>query len=96
MKVIFTDEAIENLEQIGDYIARDSPVRAASFVAELYSNALDIGTFPEAYPIVGRYNKFSVRRCIHGNYLIYYRINSNRVEILQITHGATNRSPWRF
>lgn len=94
MKVIFTDEAIANLEEIGDYIALDNPARAESFVGELYRYSLDIGLFPEAYPIAGRYNKLSVRRCVYGNYLIFYRIKSRQVEVLQIVHGAKIQTVW--
>jgi toxin ParE1/3/4 len=93
MEVILTDEAKANLEEIGDFIARDNPVRASSFVAELSKRALDIGLFPEAYPVVGRHRANSVRRCVHGNYLIFYRIFDNLVEVLHIVHGAINFDP---
>jgi len=36
MKVLITAEAEADLEAIGDYIARDNPARALSFVRELY------------------------------------------------------------
>ncbi len=35
MKVVFTREAEEGLERIGDYIAQDNPRRALSFIAAL-------------------------------------------------------------
>lgn len=35
MKLVFSPKAAEDLEEIGDYIARDNPQRALSFVAEI-------------------------------------------------------------
>jgi toxin ParE1/3/4 len=96
MKVILTDEAKANLEEIGDFIARDNPVRAASFVSELNKRALDICLFPEAYPVIGRHRANKVRRCVPGNYLIFYRISDKVVEVLHIVHSATNFDPTRF
>ena len=39
MKVVLSDEALADLESIGDYIARDTPGRARSFVQELIATA---------------------------------------------------------
>ena len=35
MKVVLADEALTDLKAIADYIARDNPARARTFVAEL-------------------------------------------------------------
>ena len=96
MKVIFTDQAEENLEEIGDYIANKNPDRAETFVGELRQRALNIGTFPEAYQVVGRYENFKVRRCVHGDYLIFYRIAKRQVEVFLIVHGAKHFDLNRF
>jgi toxin ParE1/3/4 len=90
MKVVFTDEAETNLEIIGDYIALDNPVRAASFVDEIRDRVKDVAIFPEAYPVVGRYRAYEVRRVVFGSYLIFYRISAGSIEVLKIIHGATD------
>ncbi|PZX36942.1 ParE-like toxin of type II ParDE toxin-antitoxin system [Roseinatronobacter thiooxidans] len=46
MKVQITAEAEGDLESIADYIARDNPARALSFVRELYHLCLDIADMP--------------------------------------------------
>ena len=43
-------QAVANLQEIGDYIARDNPQRAASFVAELLARTQRVAERPEAYP----------------------------------------------
>ncbi|MCF8504043.1 MAG: type II toxin-antitoxin system RelE/ParE family toxin [Caulobacter sp.] len=88
MRVVLTDEAQRDLEDIGDYIARDSPVRARTFVSELLASARRIGETPRGFPLVPRYERFGVRRRVHGAYLIFYRLEDDHVSILHILHGA--------
>lgn len=88
MKVVLTGEALYDLEQIGDYIAGDSPVRAQTFVAELAAAARRIGETPQGFPLVPRFEGHRVRRRAHGAYLIFYRVEADHVSILHILHGA--------
>ena len=48
MKVDITVAAEADLEVIGNYIARDNPVRAASCGRDLYHCGIDIADTPEA------------------------------------------------
>lgn len=88
MKVVLTDEARRDLEDIGDYIAQDNPRRARSCVRDLIDAARHIGDGPEGFPLVGRYRHPNVRRRVYGNYPIFYRIEADRVAILHVLHGA--------
>lgn len=88
MKVVLSAEALDDLEQIGDYIAGDSPVRARTFVAELVAAARKIGEIPQGFPFVPRFEGHRVRRRVHRSYLIFYRIEDDHVSILHILHGA--------
>ncbi len=88
MKVVFTAAASDDLENIGDYIARDNPARAVSFVQELIEKARLIGETPLAFPVVPRYSHQGIRRCPHNNYLIFYRAGEDMVSIIHILHGA--------
>jgi toxin ParE1/3/4 len=45
---------------------------------------------PLAYPLVPRYEANGIRRIVHGSYLIFYRIDSDRVINLHVLHGAMN------
>lgn len=88
MIVELTTAAEADLEAIGDHIARDNPIRAASFVHELYRNCLEIADMPEAWSVVPRYEHHRIRRRVHGRYLIFYRIGDARITILHILNGA--------
>ena len=88
MNVVFTDAALADLEHIGDYIARDNPSRAVTFVDELVGHCRRLGDMPRAFPLVPRYEREGVRRLPHGNYLIFYRIGFDSVDILHVLNGA--------
>ena len=49
MKVIFTKQAENDLEQIADFIALDNPIRALSFIKELEQKSLAIADMPKAF-----------------------------------------------
>ncbi len=88
MKVLITADAEAGLEAIGDYTARDNPVRALGFVREIYKLGLDIADMSRAWPLVPRYEHHGIRRRVHGRHLIFYRIADDRITVLHILNGA--------
>ena len=88
MKVEITTEAETDLERIAACIASDNPAHALSFIAELRSRCLDLADIPLAFPLVTRYERWGVRRRVHGSYLIFYRADATRVVVLHVLHGA--------
>ena len=88
MKVVLTAEAFGDLERIGDYIARDNPARARSFVQELIDKARQLGDLPKGFPLVPRYAHLGVRRRAHGRYLIFYRVEPDQVTVIHVLRGA--------
>ena len=81
------------METTGDYIARDNPARALSFLQELRSKCLGLADMPERFPLVPRYEATGVRRRGHGDYLIFYRVETGKVIILHILHGELQYDP---
>lgn len=88
MKVFLSAAALADLEAIGDWIARDNPARAATFVRELRDACEALGLSPERFAHVPRYSHLGIRRRVHGNYLIFYRVEVDMVDVLHILHGA--------
>lgn len=88
MIVRLSAEAEQDLERIADYIALDNPVRAVSFLQELRGKCLALADMPERFPLVPRYEASGVRRRAHGNYLIFYRVEPEKVVVIHILHGA--------
>jgi toxin ParE1/3/4 len=88
MIVEFSDEVESDLEQIADYIAKDSPRRALSFVQELRGKCEALAATPKGLPLVPRYEQHGIRRRVHGSYLIFYRVEGEQIAIVHVLHGA--------
>lgn len=95
MACLFTEAAESDLEGIGDYIARDNPARAVSFVAELRARCEKLEVAPEAYPLVPDYGA-DIRRVPFGEYLVFYSIDDSDIVIVRILHGARRVSAVEF
>lgn len=88
MKLVFTDEAKFDLEDIGDWIADHNPARAVTFVDELIARCAKLTGMPHAHPLVPIRGNTSIRRAVHGHYLIFYRLTTDAVEIIHVLHGS--------
>jgi toxin ParE1/3/4 len=75
------------LEEIGDYIARDNPARALSFLDELKAHCERILEMPGAYPAREDLGA-GIRMVVHGRYLILFRTDSETVRIERFLHSA--------
>ena len=57
-------------------------------MSELRDSCLGLAQFPERFPLVPRYERHGVRHRVHGNYLIFYRIEDAGVVVIHVLHGA--------
>jgi toxin ParE1/3/4 len=89
MRFRFTRRAERDIEEIGDYIARDNPRRAVSFIRQLRLQCRKLAEFPEAHALRHELGR-DVRVAVHGRYLIFYVAYPERVEIVRVLHGARN------
>ncbi|WP_454753716.1 type II toxin-antitoxin system RelE/ParE family toxin [Cupriavidus necator] len=97
--VRLTPLAEAELEAIADYIARDNPRRALSFVQELRDRCLSLADMPLAFPLVPRYEDRGIRHRVHGNYQIFYRVLGDppaRIDVLHVLHSARNYAALLF
>jgi toxin ParE1/3/4 len=73
MRAHFTPQAEIDLEEVGDHIALDNPLRAVSFIGEIRQHCEKIADGPHHYvarPDLGD----AIRICAHGNYLIVFEL----------------------
>jgi toxin ParE1/3/4 len=89
-RIAFADAAEQDLETIGDFIALQNPGRAVTLVLELRERCMSLAEMPKRFPLLQSNRSAGIRRCVHGSYLIFYRIESERIEILHVLHGATD------
>ena len=90
-RLLLSPRAAIDLEEIAEYIARDNPVRAASFVAELEAKCRAIAETPELYPARTDLAR-GLRMAVHGRYLVLYRElpGEHAVRIERVVHGSRN------
>ncbi|MDP1026793.1 type II toxin-antitoxin system RelE/ParE family toxin [Sphingomonas sp. KR1UV-12] len=88
MIIRLTNKAQADLIAIGDHIAGYDPDRAAGLVRALRAKCLSLAELPRGYPLVPRFEAFGIRRRVHGNYLIFYRLDDDQVVVLHVLHGA--------
>lgn len=87
MRVLFSPRAALDLEEVGDYIARDNPIRACTFIDEIETYCHRIGEMPSAFIVRDDLGP-GIRMAIYGKYLILFRITDAGVRIERIVHGA--------
>jgi toxin ParE1/3/4 len=87
MLLSITPLATQDLEEIGDYIAQDNPLRAVEFLTELQSHCETIRRNPEGYRLRQEFSQ-TMRSCSHGNYVIFYECDEREVSIVRILHGG--------
>ena len=87
-QIRWTPQAVEDLEAIHAYVARDSARYARLLVERLFFAADRLATFPESGRIVPELGRRDLREVILGSYRIVYRLRSGHAEILTVFHGA--------
>lgn len=92
LEVSFSPNAERNLEQIEDYITDNGNADAAAKVVDQIVERCDELA---AMPRSGKAREEiapGVRSAISGMYIIYYRIHSDKIEILRVWHGARDHT----
>jgi toxin ParE1/3/4 len=88
-KVIWSDSALQDLNDIGEYISKDSERYAEITVNQLFAAPDILENHPKAGRIVPEFEIESIRELIQGNYRIVYQLVDERsIQILAVHHGA--------
>ena len=82
--MVWTSRAIRELEAIGEYIDTFNPPAAQRLALRLREAAESLESFPGRFRTVGRDREMVAAR----PYLIRYRVETGRVLILRVRHGA--------
>lgn len=88
-EVRWTDQALNDIENIAEFIAKDSETYARIQVERFFEETEILESFPLSGRIVPELKDETIREIIFGTYRIIYRIFSNKaVDILTIHHGS--------
>ena len=61
-------------------------------MAELFGICRDLPAFPLAYPLVETHRERQIRKRIHDNYVIIYRVRKDSVLILRVLQASRDLS----
>jgi toxin ParE1/3/4 len=87
-KVTWARPALEDLEQIADYIAVDSKYYAAAFVQDIRDAARSLRQVARRGRIVPELSDPTIRELLIGNYRLLYQLRKSEVLVLALIHGA--------
>jgi plasmid stabilization system protein ParE len=91
MKVIVREEAVDDIEQIFAWIAKDDPKAATATIRRLRERIGRLGT--PGLELMGRTGIAGTRELVEAPYIIVYNIVWNRreIEIIAVFHGRRDR-----
>jgi len=84
MRVVWTEQALQGLTDIEEYIARDDPAAAVVYVEKLIRRTDILCEQPNSGRVVPEVPGRELRELIEGHYRIVYRLNDGAAEILTI------------
>ena len=88
LPVEWKNAAIWDLIEILDYISQDNPQAADNMKQTIVEAAKRLGAMPYANQ-PGRFPG-TREKIAHPNYIVIYRVATNKVEILNIVHSRKN------
>lgn len=87
VQLIWSPQAIEDIQAIAEYIAKDSPFYAESAVTKIYDKAQHLKEFPQMGRVVPETATDAIREIFVYHYRIIYEIHEQHVNILTVLHG---------
>jgi addiction module RelE/StbE family toxin len=93
-KIEYLPIAVRDLDEIFDYILKDNPSAAVGLVDNMETNISKLGDFPELglVPKDDRLRFMGYRMLFVGEYIVFYVILEEAVEIRRIIHGKRRYS----
>jgi toxin ParE1/3/4 len=94
--------ASDDLQEIENFIARDSTLHAVNFIDRIVESADKLQKSPQLGRIVPEFDRTAIRELIfNGNRIVYF-LRNDTVIILRVVHGARDlgelvrREPWQI
>ncbi len=88
MKVVYTTEALADLDSILSYIANNDPAISEAFENRLHAVVARIARWPERAQEVDERPGVRVVPLVRYPYKIFYQLSGETVEILYVHHAA--------
>ncbi len=86
--VIWSEESLQDIDSIAEYISRDSIHYAQRVVDEIFTIMETIQTQPEMGRVVPEIGQPHVREHFIYSYRIIYEIQGDQIYVLAVIHGG--------
>jgi addiction module RelE/StbE family toxin len=86
-EVRWTERALRDLRDIGDYISKDSPAAAERWVETLLAAVEAAAATPMAGRIVPELRRDDVREVLRKTYRLVYSVRGQTLEVLTVFEG---------
>jgi addiction module RelE/StbE family toxin len=87
LTIIWSQEALDDIESIATYIEKDSIHYAKSVVSSIFSKVDILLDFPLIGRVVPEYGNDNIRELFVYSYRLIYKINKDMVSIVAVIHG---------
>lgn len=87
-KIVWSAEAVKNLQEIKRYIEKDSFFYAERLVRQIYDKATVLLQHPEFCKPVSIQGDITIRRLLHKSYRVIYFVREDIVYIIAVFHQA--------
>lgn len=85
--VVWSPKALEDVDAIAAYIARDSPAYASAVVGKILETTRSLSNFPFSGRVVPEFDDEMLREKFVYSYRIIYRVEAETVTIAAVVHG---------
>ena len=87
--IVITESAYSDLEDIENYISRDSPLMARRFINKIFERIDQLYNYPTSGKLVPEIKDKSVRELLINKYRIIYKVvDEQHINIIRIVHGS--------
>ena len=86
-RIIWTESALQDLDQIADYISLDKPTAANRFVQRVFDQVEQLASLPKSGSIPNELNGTPYRQLVIPPVRIFYRERDDTVFIIYIMRG---------
>ncbi len=83
-RLIWTKNAIQDLDEIAAYIALDNPRAAKNLAKRIYSHIKQLTEHPYSGPIVPELEGLRYRQIVEGPCRIFYEVRNKTVYVLHV------------
>ncbi|MEW6496478.1 MAG: type II toxin-antitoxin system RelE/ParE family toxin [Cyanobacteriota bacterium] len=86
-QVVWSPRAIEDVEAIASFIAKDSPSYAAAVVRKVLDTTTNLNKFPLSGRVVPELGNPAIREKLVYSYRIIYQVGTDTITIAAVIHG---------